>query len=193
MTAPRILAFAGSLRTGSFNKSLVHVAATAARDAGAETTVIDLRDFAMPIFDEDLEQREGLPDSGRQLKEMFRAHDGLLIASPEYNSSYSAALKNTIDWVSRPEPDQPPLSCFVGKVAGIMAASPGALGGLRGLVHLRALLGNIRVLVIPDQHALPKAAEAFSGGTLTNERDRVRIEGIGRAVADSIRRLNRAD
>jgi len=190
MTAPRILAFAGSLRTASFNKRLVRVAATAAAQAGAEATVIDLRDYPLPIFDEDVESRAGLPEAGRRLKELFRSHDGLLIASPEYNSSFSAALKNTIDWVSRPEPDQAPLSGFRGKVAGIMAASPGALGGLRGLVHLRALLGNIGVIVLPDQHAVPKAHEVFDDDALTDDRHRERVEMIGRNVAQTIARLN---
>jgi len=159
---PRILAFSGSLREGSYNSRLVKIAVSGAAGAGADVTPILLRDYPLPVFDEDLEKSAGLPENGRRLKELFRAHDGLLISSPEYNSSLSAALKNTIDWISRPEPDEPPLSCFTGKVAGIMAASPGALGGLRGLVHLRAILGNIQVTLLPDQVAIPSAHEAFA-------------------------------
>jgi len=190
MTAPRILAFAGSLRTASFNKRLVHIAATAATSAGAETTVIDLRDYTLPVFDEDLEAREGLPEAGRRLKELFRDHHGLLIASPEYNSSFSGVLKNTIDWVSRPETDHPPMSGFQGKVAGIMAASPGALGGLRGLVHLRAVLGNIGVIVLPGQHAVAKAHEVFKDDDLTDERHLEKVQMIGRTVAQTVARLH---
>ena len=97
---PRILAFAGSLRGESFNKKLVPIAARAARDAGAEVTPIDLRDFPLPLFDQDLEAGQGMPEDGTRLKKLFTEHDGLLVASPEYNSSVTAALKNVIDWVS---------------------------------------------------------------------------------------------
>ncbi len=187
---PRILAFAGSLREGSYNKRLVKIAAAGARDAGADVTTIDLRDFPMPIYDGDLEDAEGIPGNGIRLKELFRAHDGLLISSPEYNSSISAALKNAIDWVSRPEPDRAPLDCFADKVAGIMAASPGALGGLRGLVHVRAILGNIKVTVIPDQIAIPSADKAFDdAGTLADDRKNDQVRGIGRAVTEMLARL----
>jgi len=189
-TTPRILAFAGSLRKDSFNARLVRVAATGAEQAGAAVTTIDLRDHPLPLFDQDLEAAEGLPESGRRLKALFREHHGLLIASPEYNSSISAALKNAIDWISRPETDEPPLSCFTGKVAGIMAASPGGLGGLRGLVHLRAILGNIQVTVVPHQVAVPAAHEAFGDdGTLSDERKRTQVERIGGDVARMLARL----
>jgi chromate reductase, NAD(P)H dehydrogenase (quinone) len=103
MTA-RILAFAGSLRRESFNKKLVPIAAKGARDAGAEVTLISLEDFPLPLFDQDLEARQGMPENGMKLKQLFIDHDGLLIASPEYNSSITAVLKNAIDWVSRPAP-----------------------------------------------------------------------------------------
>lgn len=180
----RILAFAGSTRTDSYNKKLVRLAANGARAAGAEVTIIDLRDFPLPLFDEDLEQREGLPPNGRKLKDLFLAHDGLLISSPEYNSSISAVLKNTIDWVSRPAPGEASLACFAGKVAGLTAASPGALGGLRGLVHVRAILGNIQVLVVPEQLAVAKAHEAFNpDGTLKDPQQQKIVERIGATVA----------
>jgi NAD(P)H-dependent FMN reductase len=189
-TAPRILAFAGSLRQGSFNKKLVQVAARAAEDAGAEVTTIDLRDYPLPIFDEDLESTQGLPENGRKLKELFRAHDALLISCPEYNSSITAALKNTIDWVSRPEEGRPPLDCFKGKVAGLIAASPGALGGLRGLVHVRAILGNIQVLVIPQQFALSRAHEAFDeDGRLKDTKQAESVANIGRTLAETTAKM----
>lgn len=175
---------AGSLRSGSFNKKLVQIASAGAKAAGAETTFVDLRDYAMPIYDGDLEEREGLPPAARKLKDVFHSHSGLLIASPEYNSSISAVLKNTIDWLSRPAPGEKPLGCFVGKVCGLMAASPGALGGLRGLVHLRAILGNIEAIVLPQQVAVMKAHEAFDdAGKLKDAAVQANVEAIGAAVA----------
>lgn len=104
MPTPKILAFAGSTRTESFNKKLVKIAVTGARGAGAEVTWIDLRDFPMPLYDEDLETKEGLPENAKKLKALFLSHDGLLLACPEYNSSITGVLKNAIDWVSRSAP-----------------------------------------------------------------------------------------
>ncbi len=188
---PRILAFAGSTRTDSYNKRLVKIAAAGARAAGVEVTLIDLRDFPLPIFDGDLEARDGLPANGRKLKDLFLAHHGLLISAPEYNSSITAVLKNTIDWVSRPVPDEAPLACFDGKVACLMSASPGALGGLRGLVHVRAILGNIKVLVLPDQIAISKANEAFNPeGSLKDPKQQAAVEGLGAQLARVITKLH---
>ena len=117
---PRILALAGSTRTDSYNKRLVRIAAAGARVAGAEVTQVDLRDFALPLFDEDLEKESGMPAAGQRLKALFQEHHGFLIASPEYNSSITAVLKNAIDWVSRPSPGEPPLVAFTGKTAALM-------------------------------------------------------------------------
>jgi NAD(P)H-dependent FMN reductase len=187
---PKVLAFAGSTRTDSYNKRLVKIAAAGARAAGAEVTLIDLRDFPLPLFDGDLEAREGLPPNGRKLKDLFLAHHGLLIAAPEYNSSITAVLKNAIDWVSRPVPGEAPLACFDGKVAGLMSASPGALGGLRGLVHVRAILGNIKVLVLPDQIAVSKANEAFNpDGSLKDPKQQAAVEGLGAELARVVAKL----
>src|ERR1700757_409000 len=113
--APKILAFAGSTRSESYNKKLVRIAAHGAKTAGAEDTVLDLRDLPLPLFDEDLEASEGLPANARQLKDLMLAHDGFLIAAPEYNSSITAVLKNAIDWASRPVAGEAPLACFTGK------------------------------------------------------------------------------
>ncbi|HEY9616440.1 MAG TPA: NAD(P)H-dependent oxidoreductase [Microcoleaceae cyanobacterium] len=187
---PKILAFAGSTRTASYNKKLVKIAADGARKAGAEATFVDLRDFPMPLFDEDLEANQGTPTPARQFKDLLLAHDGLLIASPEYNSSLSAVLKNAIDWASRPAPNEPPLACFVDKVAAIMSASPGSLGGLRGLVHLRSILGNIKVIVLPDQLAIGKAHEVFNpDGSLKDSDQQVAIEKLGANVANVVAKL----
>jgi len=188
---PKILAFAGSLRTESFNKKLIKLAAKGAEKAGAEVTCIDLRDFPLPIFDQDLEAKEGLPKNAVKLKELFLAHGGLLISSPEYNSSISGVLKNTIDWVSRGDPRDKPLACFDQKVAGLMSASPGALGGLRGLVHVRAILGNIKVLVLPEQIAISKADEAFNAdGSLKDSKQQAAVEKIAARVVQLVSKLN---
>jgi chromate reductase len=189
MTA-RILAFAGSLRRESFNKKLVPIAAKGARDAGAEVTLIGLEDFPLPLFDQDLEARQGMPENGMKLKQLFIDHDGLLIASPEYNSSITAVLKNAIDWVSRPAPGEPSLVAFRSKVATLMSASPGALGGLRGLVHVRSILSNIGVIVLPDQIAVAKAHEAFNAdGSLKDSKQQSGVEGLGHTLASFLMKL----
>jgi chromate reductase len=187
---PKILAFAGSLRTDSFNKKLVKIAAQGARNAGAEVTLVDLRELPMPLFDADLESSDGLPENAKKFKQLLLANDGLLIASPEYNSSFSGALKNAIDWASRREKDdEPPLACFTNKVAVLMSASPGALGGLRGLVQLRMTLSNLRVLVLPDQIAVSKAGEAFNpDGSLKDSKQQASIEKLGGALANFLRK-----
>jgi NAD(P)H-dependent FMN reductase len=187
---PRILAFAGSLRWESFNKKLVAIAVHGARQAGAEVTHIDLKDFPLPVFDQDLEAEQGMPENGKKLKQLFIDHEGLLISAPEYNSSITAVLKNTIDWVSRPAPGEPSLVAFRGKVATLMSASPGALGGLRGLVHVRSILGNIGVIVLPDQIAVARAHEAFNpDGSLKDPRQQAGIEALGNTLASFLRKL----
>ncbi|MGA9380566.1 MAG: NAD(P)H-dependent oxidoreductase [Phormidium sp.] len=187
---PKLLAFAGSIRKDSYNKKLVQVAANGARSVGAEVTYIDLRDFSMPLFDEDLEKEEGMPESALKFKELMIAHDGLLIACPEYNSSITPVLKNAIDWASRPGENEPPLAAFVDKVAAIMSASPGALGGLRGLVTVRSILGNIKVIVLPDQIAVPKAYEAFNpDGSLKDPKQQESVEKLGANVANVVAKL----
>lgn len=190
-STPKILAFAGSTRIDSYNKKLVKIAADGAKTAGAEVTYLDLRDLPLPLFEEDLEAQEGLPANARTFKDLLISHQGLLIASPEYNSSLTAVLKNAIDWASRPAPNEAPLAAFAGKVATIMSASPGALGGLRGLVHLRSILGNIKVLVLPDQIALPKAYEAFNAdGTLKDPKQQESIEKLGDGLTKILLKLN---
>ena len=186
----KILAFAGSTREASYNKQLVKIAANGARAAGAEVTYIDFRDFPLPLYDGDLEAKEGIPENARKLKQLMKEHQGLLIASPEYNSSISGVLKNTIDWISRPEGDEPLLACFVDKVAVIMSASPGGFGGMRGLVHLRSILGNIKVLVLPDQIAVSNAFEVFNpDGTLKDGKQQAAIEQLGSKLATVVQKL----
>jgi chromate reductase len=190
-STPKILAFAGSTRIDSYNKKLVKIAAAGAKAAGAEVTYIDLRDLPLPLFDEDLEAEQGLPANARTFKDLLISHQGLLIASPEYNSSLTAVLKNAIDWATRPAPNEAPLAAFAGKVAAILSTSPGALGGLRGLVHLRSILGNIKVLVLPDQIAVSKAYEAFNpDGTLKDPKQQESIEKLGDNLTKILLKLN---
>ena len=160
--APRILALAGSARAASYNVRLLRLAAESARAAGAEVTLVEMREYPLPIMDEDYESAEGIPENARKLKALMKSHHGFLIACPEYNSSITPMLKNVIDWASRREDGEKPLECFTGKTVGLISASPGALGGLRGLVHVRSILGNINALVIGEQFALSKAHEAFT-------------------------------
>lgn len=191
MAAPvRLVAFAGSTRAQSFNKRLVRLAARGAQAAGAEATVLDLRDFPMPLFDEDLEKDQGMPEAGGRFKKLLIEQDGFLISAPEYNSSITGVLKNAIDWASRPHPGEPPLVAFKGKCAALMSASPGALGGLRGLVHLRAILGNIGVLLIPDQIAISRAFEAFNDdGNLKDPKMQAGIEGLGKKLFELVAKI----
>ncbi len=152
----KILAFSGSSRKESYNQKLVKLAAQGAESAGAAVTVVNLADYPMPLYNQDVEAADGLPDKAREFKQLLIDHHGFLMASPEHNSSYSSLLKNAIDWASRSESkDEPPLIAFQGKLAVIMAMSPRALGGLRGLVPLRMLLSNIGVTVLPEQQAIP--------------------------------------
>lgn len=192
MPIPRILAFAGSARKDSFNKKLVKIAAEGARAAGAEVTYVDLRDLPMPLYDQDLEDAEGLPETVLQFKALMKAHQGLLIACPEYNSSITPLLKNAIDWASRPEPGEPPLGlvCFRDKVAVLMSTSPGGLGGLRCLTHVRSILSSIGVLVLPDQKAVSNAYQAFDeNGNLVDEKQRIAIHELGSKLTTVVAKL----
>jgi NAD(P)H-dependent FMN reductase len=188
--APHILAIAASLRTGSLNRSLVGVAAGAAREAGADVTLLDLREFSLPIYDGDLEKREGLPENARRLKEVFSAYDGFLFACPEYNGSVTPLFKNTIDWASRPVDGKPGIGWAKNKPVALLSASNGALGGLRGLYHARWVLQTIGMIVLPGQKALSRAATAFdTEGNLLEEKELDGIRAVVAPLVDIARRL----
>lgn len=178
MTA-RVLCLAGSARRDSLNKRLARVAAAAVRAAGGEATFIDLGDHPLPVYHGDLEAEQGVPEGARELAGLVRSHHALLIASPENNASVSALLKNTIDWLSRiKEPD-----VFGGRVAALAAASPGALAGVRGLYHLRAILNTLGCEVIAAQFLLPRAHQAFDAdGQLSDARSREQLAGLARRL-----------
>lgn len=180
----RILAFAGSTRIDSYNKKLAAAAAKGAEAAGAEVTLVDLRDYPMPLFDQDLEAAEGLPENARALRELFLSHQGLLIASPEYNGSLSGVLKNTIDWLSRRQGDEEPLICFKDKIALLLSASPGNLGGLRALRHLQTVLMGIKVVVLPEQKSIPNAGKVFDDAGIADDKIREDVERLGARLAE---------
>jgi NAD(P)H-dependent FMN reductase len=145
----------------------------------------------MPLYDGDLEAQGGLPEHARRLKELFLAHAGLLLACPEYNSSITGVLKNAIDWVSRSAPGEAGLAAFTGKAAALCSASTGALGGLRGLVTVRSILGNIGVLVIPEQVAIPRAGEALGAdGKLADPKQQAAVERMADRLVAVLRKLS---
>ncbi|KAA0211571.1 NADPH-dependent oxidoreductase [bacterium] len=190
MKTARILAFSASLRKESLNAKLVRVAAKAAEAEGAVVTLIHLRDYPLPVYDGDVEAATGLPENAVKLKALFKEHQGLLVASPEYNGSYPGGFKNMLDWLSRSAPGERPFAALEGKTAAIMAASPGAFGGMRLLPLLRLLLSGMRVLVLPDQLALPKAHEAFQeDGSLRDPKIAGSVEALGKLLARTCTKL----
>lgn len=182
MTDPvKLLFMAGSTRTGSFNAQLAEAAArTAEKRANVSVTRVNLTHYDIPIYNGDLEKQKGLPDDAIKLKQLFREHHGFCLASPEYNSSLSPLLVNALHWISRPhEKDEAGLVAFKGKVAALLAASPGSLGGMRALLPLRLMLGNIGVHVIPTHMALPHANNAFdANGAFQEPASQQRLDGV---------------
>ena len=172
MTAPKILALSGSIRGDSLNSRLVGAAIRELSMLECEVTRISLADYPLPIYDGDLETQDGIPAKAIELAKLMDAHDGFFIASPEYNGSLSPLMKNTIDWVSRvSKVDGKAVSPYLGKVGVIAAASPGGMGGIGMLFHMRVILVRLGVLVISDQIAVGNAGSGFDEmEKLTNER-----------------------
>ena len=178
----KLLVFAGSTRQHSFNRRLAQVAAAMARDAGADVTLLELSDFDIPLYNADLEAR-GTPADVLRLKQVLFDHPAWIVCSPEYNGSYTALLKNTIDWASSPVKGDPVWQdgtrAFRGKVVGMLSASPGALGGLRSQSHLAPLLINLECWLAPKAFALGQAGSAFDdSGALVQEAHRERVRGV---------------
>jgi len=162
MTALKILVIPGSLRTGSLNARLAAVAAYEFAAAGAEVTRLSLGDFPLPIYDGDLQTKSGVPKHAVNLKRMIGAHHGVLIVTPEYNSSVPPLVKNTIDWVTRvQDPNETRGQVFRERAFAIAAASESRLGGVRSLAALRLILSACHATVIPNQLALSLASEAY--------------------------------
>jgi chromate reductase len=191
MTKPKILAFAGSLRKGSFNKMLLNYAVQGATEAGAEVTVVDLAEYQLPIYDGDAESHLGIPADGLKLKNLFAENDGLLLASPEYNGFFSGVMKNTIDWVSRKGPGEEANASFSNKWAAVVSASPGPMGGMRAVPHLQHLLLNLKCKVLPESFSLVSAGAAFDeGGLLKDESKGRQAQQIGSLLVNAVRKFN---
>jgi chromate reductase len=160
---PRLLFIAGSAREKSWNKKLAKLGENISDANGIKATFADLADYPMPIYCGDIEVNDGAPDNARKLKALMSVHTGIFIASPEYNASFSPLLKNAIDWVSHVKDDgEAPLQVYKTRVFAVGSASPGGMGGLRGLSQLRLVLETgLGALVLPDQFVVPKAADAF--------------------------------
>ena len=183
---PKILAFAGSLREHSYSKRVVKTAMRGAEDAGAEVTYVDLRDYPMPIYNEDDHKQNGFDANALKLQKLFGESDGFLIASPEYNGSLTGALKNAIDWVSRSSDEYKMVEVFKGKSAAIMTESPGVFGGIRCLGHLRTVLTIMFVNVLPTEIAVGKVHEMFDGDgeEMTDEKMKKTLEDLGASLVD---------
>ena len=189
-TTARILAFAGSSRKASWNRKVLEVAAAGARDAHAEVTVVNLGDYPMPIYNADWHEEHGVPPAMRELRVLMRASNGLLIASPEYTTSITPLLKNTIDWLSQDVDDESGYAPFTDKVGGLMGASNGGFGTIRALPHVSHMLANLGVLMLPVV-AVPTVSQAFdlTGATMTNDRVKKRLSDIGARLARTIVKL----
>ncbi|HXF29379.1 MAG TPA: NAD(P)H-dependent oxidoreductase [Chlamydiales bacterium] len=157
----KVLAFAGSTRADSYNKKLLAMAAQIAKDMGAQVTVIDLNDYQMPFYDADCEKAQGMPEAAKRLIALMKASNAMIIASPEYNASIPAVLKNAIDWASRSEDGKSSREAFKGKKFALMGAAPGKSGAGRGLVHLRTIISDIGGDVVSKQVTVPRAHEIF--------------------------------
>jgi len=192
MPIPKILVFAGSIRTGSFNARLAAIAAKEIARAEAEVTRISLLDFPLPLYDGDHEARSGAPENAVKLKRMFCAHKGIFITSPEYNASITPLLKNTIDWISRVrENKEPPLSAYRNRVFALGAASNGTYGGMRSIMALRQSLElGCGALVIPEQIAVREASHAFDeNDELKDERSAALLRTLARRLVELARQI----
>ena len=184
----RILSLSGSSRRGSLNQKLLDQAADGARAAGAEVTSIRLSDFELPIYDIDWEAERGLPKGAQVLKALLDGHQGLLIATPEYNGGYTALLKNALDWMSRPN------GFPSGKVAALVSASPGLLGGVKSQLSLQIVLNKLGVHVIPESFALGAAHQFFDAeGGLKDANVGSAVRSVGAALAEMDIRIGTGD
>jgi NAD(P)H-dependent FMN reductase len=189
---PKVLVFAGSIRTGSHNARLAALAAKELMLAGGEVTRVSLVDYPMPLYDGDLEATSGVPENATKLKRLMATHQGVFIASPEYNASITPLLKNTIDWISRVrERGEPPLAVYKNRVFAISGASDGAYGAMRSLMALRQVLElGCGALVLPEQIAVMRASDAFDEmDNLKDERAANLLKRVVKRVIDMAREL----
>lgn len=190
--APRILVLAGSTRSGAYSGKTADIAQRELALRGAEVTRISLADYSLPLMDEDLEKEKGVPENAVRLARMIAAHDGFLIATPEYNGSMPPLVKNVIDWVSRVKNDGgKALRPYSGKVAAICSSSDGHFAGIRSAAHLRAVLSHIGVEVVSPQCSVPYGAKAFDqDGEFTEERPRKAMDQVCATLVERARMLS---
>jgi chromate reductase len=192
MLVPKILVFAGSIRTASFNARLAALAAKELALTGAEVSRISLEDYPLPIYNGDDEAKSGVPANARNLKQMMAEHQGVFIASPEYNASITPLLKNTIDWISRVrERGEPPLAVFKNRVFAIGGASDSPYGAMRSLMALRQVLElGCGALVLPEQITVFRASEAFDEmDDLKEERAAATLKRVAQRLVDAAREM----
>jgi len=186
-----LLFFAGSTREASLNKRLAKAGALQAQELGAAVTFLDLKDFAMPLYCGDLEKTQGIPEAAHKLAEILSVQDGVFIASPEYNSSFTPLLKNTLDWVSRIRSDTtPPRTPWHDKIYAIGSTSMGAMGGIRVIQSMVGLLTNgFQVQVIPNTVAVPKGNDVLGAdGSIENPQVEAMLLGAMKALHDTAKR-----
>ncbi len=186
----KILAFSGSSRKGSLNKKLLAIAVRELRALGAEVTEIDLRDFDLPIYDGDIEA-QGMPEGAKRLHAIFKAHNALLICTPEYNGGVAPLTKNSLDWVSRPMNGEPGLSALMGKAVSILSAAVGVVGGSRQQAHLRVSFQVMRCINVPETVNIPFAQNAFNeDGSLKDKATHDLVALAARSLKNVADRLN---
>lgn len=186
----KIAAIAGSYREHSYNKRVLNIAAAGVREAGGDVTVIDLRDFPMPIYNADDHEKNGFDPQASRLQDILKEHDGLLIASPEYNGSIPGGLKNVIDWTSRKSDKYGMYEVYTGKTAAIITAAPGQFGGLRCMAHLRGVLTIAGVTVLPTEIAVTFVSQRFDGDNseINDEKTRSLLENLGGSLVGVLKR-----
>lgn len=188
----KLLFMAGSAREGSFNKKLARLGAEIALANGIAATFADLGDYPMPLYDGDLEARDGVPDNARKLRSLMLVHTGIFIACPEYNAGITPLLKNTLDWVSRIKGDDAPVQVYKTRVFALGAASPGNFGGVRGIGTARQTLEiGLGAVVLPDQVLIPRAADAFDDrGHLKEKAQQELLKSVVEKLARAARVLH---
>ena len=193
MNKPRIVVMAGSRRREALSRRVAAACVRALDAAGAEVERVELDDYPAPLYDGDLEAGSGLPEGIVRLQRVLYASDGLLVVNPEYNGSLTPLLKNTLDWCSRPNPADPERSggkVYAGRAAAVVGSSPGALGGMRVLFHIRDVLGYLGMQVIPQQLAVGKAGEAVGDDDrLRDAAQQDMLDKLAAALVDTARRL----
>ena len=189
---PKILAFAGSLRENALSKRVLNISVEGARAAGGEVTLIDLQDLPMPIYNADDHVQKGFDPNAQKFQDLLGEHDGLIVASPEYNGSIPGGLKNAIDWASRKSEKYELNQVFKNKWGAIITASPGSFGGLRCMAHLRAVLSIMGVIVLPTEIAVTFAGQKFDGDrdVMTDEKTKTALETLGRTLVEMVKKTN---